>query len=292
MGQPSAASVALATVRAAAASVATLPVLLLNGLTSRRGYSTAADVPYGDRPRQRLDVYTPDSAGPDSPVVVFFHGGGWESGSKSMYVFVGQALASGGAIVVLADYRLYPEAVFPAFVEDAAQAVAWTSRHLAGKDGLRRPLFIAGHSAGAQIAALLALDRHYLRQAGLGADAVAGAIGLSGPYDFLPLTRERYKAVFPEAVRPASQPIAFVDGTAPPMLLLAGDADRTVRPGNTTRLAAEIRRRGGAVSEIVYAGVGHLGTVGGLARVLPIPKPPVRRDMLAFIGKVAGRKRG
>lgn len=259
---------------------------LLNALTSRRGYAIEAGIPYAAGPRHVLDIYTPDGAGPGTPVVVWFHGGGWDSGSRSLYLFAAQALASGGVIVAMPDYRLHPEVTFPAFVEDAALAVAWAARKLAA--GRRRPLFVGGHSAGAQIAALVALDRHYLQAAGLDRDAIAGFIGLSGPYDFLPLTEDRYKAVFPEPVRAASQPIAFVDASAPPMLLLTGDADRTVRPGNTTRLAAAIRRCGGRVREIAYPGVGHLGTVAALARVLPGHKPPVRSDILAFIREIAG----
>ncbi|CAN5120752.1 alpha/beta hydrolase [soil metagenome] len=259
---------------------------LLNALTSRRGYSIEAGVAYAGGPRLVLDIYTPDGAGAETPVVVWFHGGAWDSGSRAMYLFLAQALASGGVIAVLPDYRLYPEVTFPGFVEDAARAVGWTA-HTVAKG---RPLFVGGHSAGAHIAALVALDPRYLAAVGMDRDAVAGFIGLSGPYDFLPLTEDRYKAVFPEPMRAESQPIAFVDANAPPTLLLTGDGDRTVRPGNTTRLAAALRQHGRSVREIVYPGIGHLGTVAALASVLPGTKPPVRADMLAFIREVAGKR--
>ncbi len=115
-------------------------------------------------------------------------------------------------------------------------------------------------------------------------------IGLSGPYDFLPLTDERYKRVFPEATRDASQPIRFVDGGEPPMLLITGDADTTVSPGNTTRLAAAVMAKGGRATVKIYPGVGHLGTMLALARVLPYSKPLERADILAFIAATAGRQ--
>jgi acetyl esterase/lipase len=265
------------------ASIALLPLAVVNALTSRRGYAIRTGIAYGPNPRQRLDVYTPDNAGEGAPVVVFFHGGSWDRGDGGSYLFVGQALASAGIVAVLPTYRLYPEVVFPAFVHDGGEAVAWAHRVLP-----RAPLIVAGHSAGAHIAALLNFDPHYLAEAGVPRSAIAGAIGIAGPYDFLPL-KERYRRIFPEPLLADSQPITRVDGTAAPMLLLTGADDRTVKPGNTTRLADAIRARGGEVSVRVYPGVGHLGPLVALAKVLPWPKPPVRRDMVAFVRDVTGR---
>jgi acetyl esterase/lipase len=265
------------------ARIALLPLAIVNALTSRRGYAIRTNVAYGQNPRQRLDAYTPDDAGEGTPVVVFFHGGSWDRGDGGSYLFVGQALASAGIIAVIPTYRLYPEVVFPAFVEDGAAAVAWAHRVLP-----RAPLFVAGHSAGAHIAALINLDPQYLGDAGVPRNAIAGAIGIAGPYDFLPL-KERYKPVFPEPLLAASQPIACVDGSAAPMLLLTGADDRAVRPGNTTRLADAIRTKGGEVSVKLYPGVGHLGPLVALARVLPWPKPPVRGDMVVFVREISSR---
>lgn len=267
-----------------AAVIVMWPLRVVSALTNRKGYSLRADIAYGALPAQRLDVYTPDKVKSDAPVLIFFHGGGWVIGNKDEYRFIAQAFARVGVVVVIPDYRLHPEVVFPEFVRDGAAAVAWTAHHLAG-----HPIFLAGHSAGAHIAALLTLDERHLDEAGVMRGAVDGMIGLSGPYDFLPLTEERYKRVFPEATRHESQPIRFVDGTEAPMLLLTGNADRTVRLGNTTRLATAIQAKGGRVTVKVYPGVGHLGTMMALAKVLPYIKPPVRRDVLAFIADVAGR---
>ena len=91
--------------------------------------------------------------GPPAPVVVFLYGGSWRNGAREDYRFVGRRLAQQGMLVLVADYRTYPETIFPGFVEDGASAVAWARAHAAGWGGDPRCLFVAGHSAGAQIAA-------------------------------------------------------------------------------------------------------------------------------------------
>src|SRR5580692_7121358 len=105
------------------------PAALLNAIAPRDGVTITRDLEYQDGPRHRLDVYAPAAAA--APVVVFFYGGGWESGSKDMYRFVGAALAARGVMVVIPDYRVYPEVRFPAFMNDAAAAVAWTHANAA-----------------------------------------------------------------------------------------------------------------------------------------------------------------
>jgi acetyl esterase/lipase len=264
------------------AIAASFPAKVLNALTTRKGYSIETNVAYGTLPRQQVDFYLPDDLTPATPVVVFFYGGGWNRGARENYLFVGQSLASAGFIVAIPDYRLYPKVVFPEFVADGAKAVAFIRKKLSEPDGSPRTLFLAGHSAGAHIAALLNLDESYLAAAGVSNEAVAGVVGLSGPYDFLPLKEEIYKATFPEKVRTASQPIGFVDGNEAPMLLITGDADRTVDPGNSKRLAEKIDAHGGRVIVKVYPGVGHLGTVAALATATPWRKPDIRRVMIDF----------
>ena len=258
---------------------------ILSALTGSRGIAVTRGVPYGKIRRLRLDIHAPVRAADDTYLLVLFHGGSWRIGDKAEYGFVGAAFASAGITVVIPNYRLYPEVTFPDFVRDGAAAVACAMTHVGG----HRQVFLAGHSAGAHIAALLNLDRHYLEEAGVPPGTVTGTIGLSGPYDFLPL-RRRHLRILPEAVRAASQPIAFVDGKAPPMLLITGDRDRTVKPGNTTRLAAAITAKGGEATVKIYPGVGHLGTMLALARILPYRKPPVRADMIGFMRALAKRK--
>lgn len=263
---------------------------LLNAVTSRSGFETVRDLRYGPGERGLFDLYVPDGAGPTTPVVVFIYGGSWDSGSKSIYPFVGQSLATEGFIVAVPDYRVYPEVVFPGFVEDAARAVASVEQlMLKGGAGLpagRHPIVLMGHSAGAEIAGLLAFDERYLRAAGLRAKPVAFA-GLAGPYDFLPLKEERYKRIFPAATRDQSQPIRYVSGAGdPPAFLAAGLADTTVDPANTRRMAARIRERGGRVEERLYPKLDHIGAVTSLATALPLGQRQLRADLLQFLHTV------
>ncbi|MBL6453897.1 alpha/beta hydrolase [Belnapia sp. T6] len=251
---------------------------LLNGLASAGGVRVERNVPYTDR--LTLDLYEPEEPALDAPVLVFLHGGGWDSGSPADYRFLGTVLARRGVRVAIPAYRLWPEAGYPAFLEDSARAVRWVRDRAPGAR-----LFLMGHSAGAYIAAMLALDGRWLGAVGLqpGRD-LAGAIGLSGPYDFLPLTGKRLQAIFgPEVGWPDTQPINHVGPGAPPMLLATGLDDDTVRPANTARLAAALRAAGHRVEEHYYPQVGHVMTIGAFAGLLR-PVAPVRAEVLRFLG--------
>ncbi len=258
------------------------PAKLLNATISRAGLTITHDVAYGPNPRERLDIYRPSAAGP-APVIVFLYGGAWNSGSKATYPFVAATLARRGNVVVVPDYRLYPAVRYPAFLQDCAQAVAWASAHMAQLGGDPARLFLMGHSAGAYNAVMLGLDAGLLQAAGTSRDRLAGVIGLAGPYDFLPMTGADTRAVFgPAANDPRTQPITHVDGHAPPLLLLAGSADETVRPRNTLSLAARVRASGGAVQSRIYPGVGHVGLVIAIAPLFQ-GKAPVLDDVEAFV---------
>ena len=242
------------------------PVGLLNTMVPTDHFQRTAALPYGAHARHKLDVYRPGTTEKGAPVVVFFYGGSWESGRREDYLFVGEALASIGAVAVVADYRIYPEVRFPAFLDDAARAVAWARQNASDYGGDPGRLFVMGHSAGAHIAMMLATDPQYLAAVGLSPGALQGAIGLAGPYDFLPLTSARLQEIFgAESEWPKSQPVNFVTGHEPPMLLATGDEDDTVKPRNTTALAARVRAAGGRVTEIIYPKEGHRGIVVGLS---------------------------
>lgn len=259
------------------------PVRWLNGTVRRHTDSAVRDVPYGGLARQRLDVYRPSDGSTPAAVVVFFYGGSWQGGERSDYLFVADALASKGFVTVIPDYRVYPEVKFPAFVEDAARAVRWVRDHAAelGADPAR--IYLMGHSAGAHIAALLSLDGHYLHDVGLDRSAIRAVVGLAGPYDFLPFHSETLRTLFgPPAGWPSTQPINFVEGHEPPMLLLTGAWDTKVRPGNTRRLSARICQSGGTARAIFYRGLGH-GTLLA-AFSWPLRRlAPVLDDTAAFL---------
>jgi acetyl esterase/lipase len=225
------------------------------------------DVAYAEGDRHSLDVYAPRNSSAPRPVVVFFYGGGWDSGAKADFAWVGAALARHGYVAVVPDYRIFPEVVWPKFLEDSAAAVRWAREHAASYGGDPSALVLMGHSAGAYNAVSLALDPRWL--AGVGMDPrrdLRAAIGLSGPYDFLPLSRQRLMVIFgPEPQRPDTQPINHVDGKAPPLLLLTGDLDRTIDPPENDRLAAKVRQKGGAITVIHYPLLDHGGTLDALA---------------------------
>ena len=173
------------------------PFLYLNTFSPAEQAREHADIAYGSLTRHKLDLFEPvNFRQQPAPVVVFFYGGGWDSGSKADYRFVGRTLAAKGFIAVVPDYRVYPEVVFPGFVEDAALAVAWVFENASRFNGDPTQIFLMGHSAGAHIAAMLALDESYLDAREHSPQQLAGWIGLSGPYDFLPLQSRRLKKIF------------------------------------------------------------------------------------------------
>jgi acetyl esterase/lipase len=242
---------------------------LVNALASAGAYRRYTGVAYGGEPRQKLDVYIPKNPPPRAPVVIFFYGGRWSGGSRQGFKFAAQALTSLGFIAAVPDYRLYPRVTFPAFVQDGALAVKWAHDHAARYGGDPGKLFVMGHSAGAHIAAMLALDGQYLRAAGGDRQWLAGMIGLAGPYDFLPLKEDDLKAIFgPPPRYPDSQPVNFVDGGQPPLLLLHGLKDRTVLSENARSLAARVRETGGEANTLYYRRKTHIGLVAALAPLL------------------------
>ncbi len=266
---------------AVGASAALAPVGALN-LIARLGggYALERDIAYGPLPRQRLDVYRPRRAPAGAPVAIFFYGGSWDSGDKAMYRFVGAALANRGIVTVIPDYRVYPDVRFPTFLEDAARAVASARRSVSPG----APVFLIGHSAGAHIAAMLALDPQWLAGEGLTPQHdVAGLVGLSGPYDFLPLHSATLKAIFgPPETLGRTQPINFVGAGAPPAFLATGRGDTVVDPDNTRRLAERIRSAGGDVETRIYDRVSHQTMIGAFSFPLR-PLAPVLADVAAFI---------
>jgi acetyl esterase/lipase len=254
---------------ATVASIACSPVKTLNALVPNASFSLHADIAYGDLLRQKLDIYVPKNASQNTPVVIFYYGGSWDSGNKVDYKFVAEAFASNGYIAVVPDYRVYPDVLFPAFMADAASAAKWVKNNIPKYQGNANQVFLAGHSAGAHLAVMLAVNPQYLAVEGLSQNDFAGVIGLAGPYDFLPLKSERLKTIFgPEEVRWQSQPIAFVNGKNPPMLLLVGLKDSTVWPHNTYNLAEKIKAKGGKVQVAEFANYGHIDMAAKLAKPL------------------------
>ncbi|WP_294734661.1 alpha/beta hydrolase [uncultured Pseudomonas sp.] len=266
------------------------PIKVLNALTPSSTFTKTSSIAYGDDPRQKLDIYRPVTALPDAPVVVFFYGGSWNSGSKDDYGFVGEALASRGIVVVIADYRLYPHVRYPAFLQDGAQAVAWAHQNSAEYGGDPRKLYVMGHSSGAYNAAMLALDPQWLAGVGLSPSVFKGWIGLAGPYDFLPIENRDVRPVFfyPDSP-PDSQPINHVSHDAPPSLLIASVDDNLVNPKrNTGGLANKLRAAGVPVEEFYFTKTSHATLVASMSRPLRWLAPVLDR-VTAFIKFTPGQ---
>ena len=268
------------------------PVDVLNGTTSYDGLTVARDQAYGANPRQRMDVWRPADAAEPLPVIVFFYGGAWQSGSRADYAFVAAPLARRGFVVAVPDYRVYPEASFPAFMEDAAAAVAFVRQQAPAWGGDPARVVLAGHSAGAHMVVLLALDRQYLDAAGSAPEQVAGVVGIAGPYDFLPITMPDIRGVFgplpdDRVTQPASYALSGA-GAAPPMLLIHGEDDRTVLPFNSLSLQRRLHEAGGRARAVMYPGVAHIGIVLGFSPLLR-QASPVLDDTAAFAAAVPPR---
>nr|WP_235579268.1 alpha/beta hydrolase [Pseudorhodoferax sp. Leaf274] len=259
----------------------------LNALSATGTYTLQQGVAYGSGPRQRLDIYTPTSAPPAAgwPMVVFFYGGSWNTGARGDYRFLGQALAAQGVLTLIADYRLYPEVRYPAFLQDSAQALAYgldQARSLGADPGR---VFVMGHSAGGYNAAMLALDARWLQASGHRPQELAGWIGLAGPYDFFPTDNPDVRPVFfhPD-YPPRAQPIDFAPADAPRTFLGAASEDTLVSPQRSTlQLARKLQAAGVPVTLRLYDRVNHATLVGAVAWPLRW-LAPVLADVRAFIG--------
>ena len=233
----------------------------------------------------KLDVWaTPAPAGIKRPVLVFFYGGAWVKGERAEYGFAARAYARRGFVVVVPDYRKVPGVRFPAFVQDGAAAVAWTQAHIARFGGDPRRIATGGHSAGAYIAVMLALDRRYLAAAGADPNAVRAVAALAGPYDFYPFRWPRAVAAMGAWPDPhETQPITYARADAPPLWLATGTADEEVRPRNSASLAARETALGSRTTVLrEYPGGTHNDLIMAISRPFR-GKAPVLDESVAFL---------
>lgn len=277
---------------AAAASLlaACSPIKLVDRLTPRDTYLAEPDIAYGGEPRQQLDVYLPlpETAPAEGkrPLIVFFYGGTWTTGERASFRFVGEALASRGAVVVIPDYRLSPQVRYPAFVRDSALAMKWGLDNAARLGADPAQVYVMGHSSGGYNAAMLALDPRWLGEVGASPKQLAGWIGMAGPYDFLPMGDPDAQRAFdwPNTPR-SSQPIAHVSAAAPRTLLLAAMKDTLVDPvRNTGQMADRLRAEGVDVQVQTFDNLSHVTLIGAVATPIRWIGGPVVPPLLAFVG--------
>lgn len=254
---------------------------VLFAFANRNAPPPDASVVYARDRGMSLDVYRPRGAVvKPAPTIVFFYGGAWKRGQRDQYAFVGHRLADNGILAIVADYRTYPAAGFPAFMEDAADAVAWARQHASDYGGNPQDLFLMGHSAGAQIAGLLGTDKSYLSSRGIAPAQLAGVIGLSGPYDFV--VGKQYAPIFgPPSEWPKAQTINYVDGNEPPFLLIHGTKDNVVETRDSIELADKLHAMGEPATLLLLPDAGHMATVAGLYD--PKRAPQVLPAILEFV---------
>jgi acetyl esterase/lipase len=276
----------------ASMTAACSPLAVLNAVGPRDPgvRRVARDLRYGNHARQRFDLYAPAGAraGSPAPVLVFFYGGGWDSGSKDVYGWAAQALAARGFVVAVPDYRLVPEVVFPTFLEDAAAATARVAEVAAGHGGDPSRMGVVGHSAGAHLAMMITLDQRYMQAAGH-PGLIRAAAGLAGPYEFLPFDVAASVNAFGAAPEPLeTQPLHFARAEAPPLWLGHGTADVVVHAEDTVLLDARMRALGGSSVARLYPGLSHEDLIATFSPLFR-RKAPVLDDVAGFFSRQLGR---
>ena len=228
---------------------------LFSTLTPKDGgvERVAHNVAFGDDPRQTYDVFAPKGA-THLPVLVFFYGGNWNSGSKEDYRWMGFALASMGYVVAIPDYRLVPIVHYPAFLEDNAAAIKHVIAHAADYGGDVTRLGTVGHSAGAYEAVMTALDPRYLGEP----SPLKVCVGISGPYDFYPFDVPASVAAFGNADKPLeTQPTTYARKLDTDFLLMQSRADKVVGMQNIAGLEPKLTAAGTVVTVKYYDGLSH-----------------------------------
>ncbi|MFN3815501.1 alpha/beta hydrolase [Brevundimonas sp.] len=259
------------------------PLGALNALGPRDSGAgrVARGLAYGSEDRQRFDLFAPADR-TDLPVVVFFYGGGWDSGSRDVYGWAAQALAARGFLVALPDYRLSPDVHFPAFIEDAALATAAVADMAARHGGDPARLAVSGHSAGAHLAMMITLDRRYMAAVER-PDLIRAAAGLAGPYDFLPFDVASSRNAFGRAPDPTlTQPVTFARADAPPVWLGHGVEDTTVHAEDSEILHARLSELGAPSTLRLYEGLNHADLIATFSPLFR-RKASVLDDMAAFL---------
>ena len=191
-------------------------------------YSLAEDILYRDgdeltdyqKERCRLDVYYPAKQ-KKFATVVWFHGGGLKAGNRS----VPKGLKEQGIAVVAVNYRLHPKVKAPAYIEDAAAAVAWTFRNIEQYGGARDRIFVSGHSAGGYLTSMIGLDKRWLAAHQIDANEIAGLIPYSGHTITHFTVRDERGIDGKQPVVDDLAPLFHVRKDAPPLLLISGDRE-------------------------------------------------------------------
>ncbi len=282
--------IALATQQAQALSA----LAIVNGLTASGGVTVSKDILYGDEPTQDLDIYYPKRLAQamkaqqtitDSyPMVVFVHGGSWESGNKEEYAFVGQSLAQAGYVTAVINYRKAPEHVYPDYVEDTAQAIAWSYKNAPSLHVDPSRLAVVGHSAGAFNVVAAVSNQDFLAPYGISPDAIKAVVGIAGPYSYDFRKYGGSNAFAADATPDEVMPDRQLKGSQPPYLLLTAENDKTVYDTNTVKMTQALKGFGARVENGEIKGASHATSIGAMAPPLRWVND-VRTQVLSYLDK-------
>ena len=266
-----------------------------------------SNIPYADpaHERQVLDIYAPDDA-ENLPVVFWIHGGGWQTGDKTSVQIKPRVFAQRGFVFVSTNYRLLPHVEMGVLIRDVAKSLGWVHRNIAGHGGDPRRIFVMGHSAGAQLAALLCIDDRYLKAERVPFDVLKGCVPVDGDTYDLPaiiMTVELRQTVhglplpkFGHRVKFGNDPKKHIDFSAvthvakgkgiPPFLIL-----HVAGHPNTT---AQARRLGTVLKEAdlpVKVFGARETTHSKLNADLGLPDDPATKELFKFLGPLMEAKR-
>ena len=190
-------------------------------------YSIEKDISYYESPpneyaheRCKLDIYYPIKT-TNFATIVWFHGGGLRGGQKKIPTF----LKSKGIAIVTVNYRLFPKARCPEYIEDSAAAVAWTFSNIKKYGGSEKKISVSGHSAGGYLTSMIGLDQSYLKRFGINANDIAGLIPLSGHTITHFTPREEKNISDKRPIIDKFAPLYHVRKDAPPLILITGDRE-------------------------------------------------------------------
>lgn len=197
---------------------------------AQTAYKTIENIPYRTEAGQledayigercKLDLYFPENS-TDYVTVVWFHGGGITAGEK----FIPEKLKEQGIAVAAVNYRLSPKATCPAYIEDAAAAVAWTFNNIEQYGGSRKKIVVSGHSAGGYLTSMIGLDKHYLAKYNIDANDIAMLVPFSGHTVTHFTVRAERGIPGTQAIVDEFAPLYFVKADTPPLILITGDRE-------------------------------------------------------------------
>lgn len=276
-------------------------LLIVVAISAAHAQEIKRDVPYADpaQERQVLDIYSPAGA-KNLPVVFWIHGGGWQAGDKSSVQHKPQLFMDKGFVFVSTNYRLLPSVEMETIVQDVAKSIGWVHDHIAEHGGDPQRMFIMGHSAGAQLAALVCIDERYLKAEGVPLDAIRGCVPVDGDTFDVPAiietaeTRRRVHGLPPakfghrekfgnsaEKHRDFSAVTHVAEGKGIPPLLILHVAEHPDTTAQAQRLGNVLKEANVPVTLFGAKETTH----NKLSADLGLPEDPATKVLLEFVSK-------